>query len=233
MLRGESYAKVAASDHPLARIVIENYDLWEHRHHHPRDTSSILYDTAAVYLAYSEDYALVQSRKLIVDENGNTLITPDGKEVRCQLGWKDRKAFDACISLFTSFGYFCDEENQRVLGNVSRSLKENGALLLDLRNVQKGLAGDENMEKTMAVPSGVLSMRIRFDRATRRARAEHTLLRSDGIRISSAFDVRIYSERELTDMIRRAGMRVVAVHGSLDGSPFTPGAERMVVIARR
>lgn len=97
VLRGESYAKVAASDHPLARIVIENYDLWEHRHNHPRDTSSILYDTAAVYLAYSEDYALVQSRKLIVDDNGNTLITPDGNEVRCQLGWKDRKAFDAFL----------------------------------------------------------------------------------------------------------------------------------------
>ncbi|HLN91090.1 MAG TPA: hypothetical protein VK429_04450, partial [Patescibacteria group bacterium] len=141
--------------------------------------------------------------------------------------------FDACLSLFTSFGYFCDEENQRVIANVARSLKENGAFLLDLRNAQKGLSGDEDMEKTMAVPSGVLSMRVRFDRTTRRARAEHTLLRSDGIRISSAFDVRIYSEEELTDMLCRAGMRVAAVLGSLDGAPFTSGAERMVVIARR
>jgi hypothetical protein len=34
-------------------------------------------------------------------------------------------------------------------------------------------------------------------------------------------------------MIDRAGMRVVAVHGSLDGARFAAGAERMVVIARR
>jgi hypothetical protein len=34
-------------------------------------------------------------------------------------------------------------------------------------------------------------------------------------------------------MLFRAGMRVAAVHGSLDGAPFTSGAERMVVIARR
>ncbi len=97
VLRGEAFAAVAASDHPLARIVIENYTLWDHRRHHPRDASSVLYDTAAVYLAYSEEYALVQTRRLTVNGQGHTLVTPDGKEVRCQLGWKDRKAFDAFL----------------------------------------------------------------------------------------------------------------------------------------
>jgi hypothetical protein len=58
-------------------------------------------------------------------------------------------------------------------------------------------------------------------------------VRTDGIRISSAFDVRIYSEEELTGMLCRAGMRVTAIHGSLDGTPYTSDAERMVVIARR
>lgn len=141
-------------------------------------------------------------------------------------------AFDACLSLFTSFGYFCDEENQGVLMNVARSLKESGVFLLDLRNVRKGLSG-ENIDRTITVPSGSLSLRVRFDRTTRRARAESTLVRSDGIRISSAFEVRIYSEEELTGMLSRAGMRVMAIHGSLDGAPFTSSAERMVVIARR
>lgn len=144
-----------------------------------------------------------------------------------------RGAFDACLSLFTSFGYFNDEENERVIGNVSKSLKEGGTLLLDLRNAQKGLAGEEDKETTVEVPSGRLRLRVRFDKATRRARAEHELTRPDGIRISSAFDVRIYSEEELTGMLCRSGMRVAVVHGSLDGAPFTPGAERMVVIARR
>lgn len=142
-------------------------------------------------------------------------------------------AFDACLSLFTSFGFFGDEENQGVLINVGRSLKEGGIFLLDLRNAQKGLSGEEDFEKTITVPAGRLRLCVRFDRSTRRAHAEHTLTRSDGIRISSAFDVRIYSQKELTGMLGRAGMCIAAVHGSLDGAPFTPGAERMVVIARR
>ena len=142
-------------------------------------------------------------------------------------------AFDVFLSLFSSFGYFGDEENQKVLNNVGRSLKRGGALLLDLRNTRKGLAGEEGLERTVSVPSGRLRMRVRYDHATGRARAEHELVRPDGIRISSAFDVRIYSEAELARMIGKAGMRVVAVHGSLDGAPFGSGAERMVVIARR
>jgi len=81
----------------LKLVVTENYNLWEHRRHHPRDASSILYDTAAVYLAYSEEYGVIETRKLTVNDQGHTLVTPDGKEVRCQLGWKDRKAFDAFL----------------------------------------------------------------------------------------------------------------------------------------
>jgi SAM-dependent methyltransferase len=142
-------------------------------------------------------------------------------------------AFDACLSLFTSFGYFADEENEKILRNVGRSLKAGGSLLLDLRNAQKGLAGEEDHEISITVPAGRLRMSVRFDRATGWAHAEHELTRPDGIRISSGFDVRIYSEGELEAMIGRAGMRVRFVHGSLDGAPFSPGAERMVVIARR
>ena len=143
------------------------------------------------------------------------------------------RAFDACLSLFTSFGYFDDAENQQVLGNVAASLKRGGTLLLDLRNAQKGLAGDDDLVATVDVPAGQLRLRVRFDRATGRANARHELTRPDGIRISSSFDVRIYSEEELSAMIRNAGMTVRAVHGSLDGGPFTQGAERMVVIATK
>jgi len=97
VLRGESYAAVAESQHPLARLVIENYNLWAHRSGHPRDASSILYDTAAVYLAQSEEYARIETRQLIVNDQGHTLISPQGKNVRCQLGWNDRRAFDALL----------------------------------------------------------------------------------------------------------------------------------------
>ncbi|MBP7937546.1 MAG: nucleoside hydrolase, partial [Phycisphaerae bacterium] len=97
VLRGKSYATVADSPHPLARMVIENYNLWAHRSGHLQDASSILYDTAAVYLAHSEEHARIETRQLIVNDQGHTLVSPHGKRVRCQLGWIDRKAFDAFL----------------------------------------------------------------------------------------------------------------------------------------
>lgn len=94
VLRGRRFAKVAASDHPLARVVMENYEHWKYRGQHPKDASSILYDTAAVYLASAEDYCVIQTLKLAVNEQGHTVRTPDGKEVRCHLAWKNRDGFD-------------------------------------------------------------------------------------------------------------------------------------------
>jgi SAM-dependent methyltransferase len=140
-------------------------------------------------------------------------------------------AFDLCLSLFTSFGYFQDEENQMVLDNVGASLKEGGIFLLDLRNAGKGLSRLESWDQTIEVPSGRLRMAIRFDPHTMRATAEHVLTRQDGIRISSTFDVRLYSDEELVAMLRKAGMRVGNFFGSLLGDPFTSDSGRMVVLS--
>ncbi len=141
------------------------------------------------------------------------------------------RAFDLCLSLFTSFGFFNDEENQKVLENVGESLKKGGTLLLDLRNAGKGLSRLENWDQTIDVPSGSLRMSIRFNLRTKRAKAAHILTRKDGIRISSTFDVRIYSLDELEGMLRNAGMRVRNCFGSLSGEPFTDQSARMVVVS--
>jgi SAM-dependent methyltransferase len=142
-------------------------------------------------------------------------------------------AFDLALSLFTSFGYFSDAENQQVLGNIGKSLRQGGMLLLDLRNAGKGLSRLEDLDRTVEVPAGSLRMSVRFDRRTMRASAEHTLIRPDGIRISSAFDVRVYSMEELDAMIRMAGMDVKDFYGSLSGAPFTEESSRMVALAFR
>ncbi len=140
-------------------------------------------------------------------------------------------AFDLCLSLFTSFGFFPDDENQRVLDNVGVSLKEGGTLLLDLRNAGKGLSRLESWDQTILVPSGELRMSIRFDPRTMRTTAEHTLTRQDGIRISSTFDVRVYAMEELEAMLRNAGLRVRNFYGSLTGDPFNDDSGRMVVVS--
>ncbi len=145
--------------------------------------------------------------------------------------FRRERGYDLCLSLFSSFGFFSDAENQRVLNNLGASLKDSGTLLLDLRNAAKGFGRPEDSEKTLPVSAGLLRMSVRYDHATGRARAEHVLTRDDGIRISSTFEMRIYTKRELDSMLRGAGLRVKGFYGSLAGAPLTRLSDRMVVVA--
>ena len=46
--------------------------------------------------------------------------------------------FDAALNLFTTFGYFMEnEDNERVLASVNRMLKKNGLFLIDYFNSKK------------------------------------------------------------------------------------------------
>jgi inosine-uridine nucleoside N-ribohydrolase len=92
-LAGADYARVAESDSPLAKVVIENYEQWSNRSHHPKDSSSVLYDTAAVYLAFDTAHAQMEDIKLSVTDKGETVIDEAGRVVHVGTGWKDEGAF--------------------------------------------------------------------------------------------------------------------------------------------
>jgi len=94
VLRGERYAKVAASGNPRAATVIGNYCDWNHFKDHPEGQSSILYDTVAAYLVADTAWCKMETRTLSIDDKGNTVPDPAGRPVRCALGWNDRNAFE-------------------------------------------------------------------------------------------------------------------------------------------
>jgi inosine-uridine nucleoside N-ribohydrolase len=96
-LDGEDYARVVKSETKRARIVVENYELWKNRDQHPKDSSSILFDTEAVYLCWSTDLLTMETVKLRVDDKGMTVEDPKGRPVHCALGWKDEAAYKKAL----------------------------------------------------------------------------------------------------------------------------------------
>ena len=96
-LEGKRYARVRESREPRAVALIENYDSWVSRRSHPQDSSSILFDTAAVYLAVDESLCEIETLKLSVDDVGMTVRDERGRAVRCALKWKDRDAFEELL----------------------------------------------------------------------------------------------------------------------------------------
>ena len=89
-LSGVDYRKIAESTAPVARNILwRNY--WKHGG--PAHASSILYDTAAVHLAYSGEFTRLERLKLAVDDGGFTRISPEGREMLVAAEMTDPAAF--------------------------------------------------------------------------------------------------------------------------------------------
>lgn len=139
--------------------------------------------------------------------------------------------FDAVLSLFTSFGYFSEGENEAVARGMAESLLPGGRLFLDLNN--RDLLEKAHGARTWAErPGGYLLDEFAYDADARRLLGNRILL-TEGRERRYPFDHRAYSEPEIRALLKRAGLRVMAVYGSLDRTPFNARASRMVVLAER
>ena len=96
-LDGEDYARVGKSETKRARIVVENYNQWKNRGQHPKNSSSILFDTEAMYMTRSTDFLTMETVKLSVNDKGMTVEDPNGRPVHCALGWKDEAGFKKAL----------------------------------------------------------------------------------------------------------------------------------------
>jgi len=93
VLDGEDYGRVLESPDPLARAVIENYRIWDKDGEMSKTKSSILFDTVAVYLVFSEELLVMERLGIRVTDDGYTLIDENAKIINCATGWKDLAAF--------------------------------------------------------------------------------------------------------------------------------------------
>ena len=104
-LSGDDYHAVwSATGDPVCRAVIENYCIWA-----PRvpwmdcsffaTASSTLFDSVAVYMAYSDAYLAYEKVTFRVTDDGFTVREPDGPyTMNVALRWKDLPAFKRHLS---------------------------------------------------------------------------------------------------------------------------------------
>lgn len=105
VLRGEAYARFAAHagarPQSLAAAVLETYRLWlpavGRNPDRWRDRSTVLFDTVAVYLAFSEAGLAMETLPLAVRDDGLTALDPAGDPVRVAAAWTDYPAFEALL----------------------------------------------------------------------------------------------------------------------------------------
>ena len=148
-----------------------------------------------------------------------------------------RNRFDAAISIFTSFGYFADQEGDlQTLLSVRQALKKNGKLVLDLENpaqvlkLIKAQAGQPDLS-LLDKRGGQVESLTEYDELTRRVTINLKLkpgseLETRHIQASH----HLYNLPEITELMEKAGLQVRAVFGDFDLNQFSRNSERMVIL---
>ncbi len=140
--------------------------------------------------------------------------------------------FDVVTNLFSSFGYFDDEEDHlRVLREVARVLKPRGRLILDHMNpavtVRDLLPGGVEQR-----PGFDVHVQRRYDEDSSRVVKDIQFTPHGQPSRRWQESVRLFQPAELDELFAAAGFRTVARYGDLDASPFDEkNSSRQVVVA--
>jgi SAM-dependent methyltransferase len=142
-------------------------------------------------------------------------------------------SFDLACSLFTSFGYFKDEEEDlRVLRNIHQSLKANGVLIIETLGKERLARVWQGTISTELADGSLLFQRNQIRDDWTRVHYEWTLVK-DGRSKTFDFEHTVYSGRELKDRLLSSGFRDVKLFGDLQGSPYGLEPVRLIVVARK
>lgn len=140
--------------------------------------------------------------------------------------------FDCVANLFSSFGYFPDDAaHHGVLEEIARVLSPGGRLVIDHMNAEVTI---ENLKRESVDRRDGLTLvqRRRYDSANKRIikDIEYT---PQGLPTRSWHEsVRLFTPTELDDFLTRAGFRIAARYGDLDGATFKESTSaRQVVVA--
>jgi 2-polyprenyl-3-methyl-5-hydroxy-6-metoxy-1,4-benzoquinol methylase len=145
-----------------------------------------------------------------------------------------REEFDAVINMWTSFGYFETEaEDKQVLERAWRALRPGGALVIETINLHGALRRFEPRAWHELGDGRLLLEERAFDPWAGRMHSSWTLVEPSGERIAMAFANRAYTLVELSKMLVEVGFDVDHAWGDFRGSDYAVDSRRMIVLARR
>ena len=142
--------------------------------------------------------------------------------------------FDAVINVFTAFGYLENEqEDQKVLHRVQGALKPGGLFLLDTIHRASLLRRFQPQMFVRYKDGRIVLHQHHFDMLTSRINDDIMVIEPDGTRLRRYSTLRLYTLRELAQMLEAAGLRLEAHYGGLDGSDLTLDSRRLVLLSRK
>jgi SAM-dependent methyltransferase len=137
--------------------------------------------------------------------------------------------FDLVLNLFTSFGYFDEEaDDRRVVDAAASMLGPGGRFLLEVINGERVMGSFQEREWFTVGKTAVMERRS-LDVPTRRMVVERTVSSPSGDD-TSVHAVRLYRGPELETVLRAAGFTRVDLYGDWDGARLTRESLRVLAV---
>ncbi|HRI86038.1 MAG TPA: class I SAM-dependent methyltransferase [Ignavibacteria bacterium] len=142
-----------------------------------------------------------------------------------------KNSFDLAVNIFTSFGYFDnDEENFRVIKNISSSLKKGGYFVFDFINsayikknivpLSKNKIGGISVIQKRKIEYGFIIKNIEVYKGRNVRRFKEIL--------------KLYSKKELINCFEKFNFKVKMLFGDYYGSKFSEkNSKRIIIIAQK
>ncbi|MCK4999119.1 MAG: class I SAM-dependent methyltransferase [Anaerohalosphaera sp.] len=141
-------------------------------------------------------------------------------------------AFDAALNMYTSFGYFEQpDDDKKVIENVYASLKEGGRFAIDLVGKDQLVTAFQPRDWHEEDGTLLLSERRIEDNWTKIV--TKWILIKDGTRTEKEFALRLYSEYELKELLKKCGFKKINTYSNLDGEKYHQHAKRLIAVAKK
>lgn len=141
-------------------------------------------------------------------------------------------SFDAVLCWGTTFGYFDDETNRRVLTRMRDALREGGKLLLDVVNRDFVVRAQPNL--VWFEGDGCVCMEeTQFNATTSTLEVSRNVMLDEGRQREANYAVRLYALHELARELESLGLRLTQVSGAIatPGVFFGADAQRIIIVA--
>lgn len=145
--------------------------------------------------------------------------------------------FDFIFNMWTSFGFFDEKNNEKVLSEYIRILKPGGRILIhsDLNplRVSKGIFDEPNIR---TLEDGMdLAVNEYYNSSDSFVYGNWSVLKDGKVEFSNNYRIRVYSELEWKSFANKFDITLINVYGSFDDSNKTlsPSSQEFIVVLEK
>jgi ubiquinone/menaquinone biosynthesis C-methylase UbiE len=144
------------------------------------------------------------------------------------------KVFDGVINMWTSFGFFSEPENQLVLEEIARVMRDQGVFVMEIANPEALIRVYQEKDWSEVEQFFMLEQR-NWDWETKRMKCRWVYIdKARGKTYETHFDHRLYSYTELQRMFEMCGLKTTNVYASFSKEKFdVTRSTRMVLVAKK